>query len=1140
MRFIADFHVHSKFSRATSKNLDLENLYIAARMKGIAVVGTGDFTCPQWMEEIREKLEPAEPGLFKLKESLEKACDARVPASCRGKTRFVLSVEISNIYKKNGAVRKNHNLILAPGTREAEALNARLDKIGNLRSDGRPILGLDARDLLEIMLETTDRGFFIPAHVWTPWFSLFGSKSGFDSIEECFGDLTPHIFALETGLSSDPPMNWRVSALDGLTLVSNSDAHSPMKLGREANLFDADLDYDDIVSAMKTGDPGRFLGTLEFYPEEGKYHLDGHRACGVRLSPDETRKLGDVCPRCGKPLTLGVLRRVDDLADRPLGQTPRKRHSYQSIVPLTDILSEIFKVGPGSKKVQRAYMSVLRNLGPELPILHSLPLDALAESGILPLREAVSRMREGNIRVLGGYDGEFGTVEIFKPGEREALFGQRTLFEMGPPPKSPAASKKPGALKKPAAPPPKKPRTPKPADAPEPVFNARQKAIVRAAPGPMRVSAGPGTGKTRALAGRIAYLIKEKGVAPQSILAVTFTQKAAAEMKARIARMIPHLKTPPCAATFHSFCLDVLQSAAKDDGDGRRFSIIDERERLSLVADAAAMAAEKGFDVSSRADELADGVARAKQALLFPESDLRNAARGMDPAELFAVYRAYQDLLSSQLLWDYEDLIFETCRLFESRPDVRDACEKRFAHILVDECQDLNFAQYRLIRLLAPPGKSVFLIGDPDQSIYGFRGSSPGYLKRFLKDYPEATRAGLDRNYRSTPTILDAAFKVIEKRRFDPSAPKVWSDLAGGAPVGIIRTRTEKAEAEAIVAAIERMTGGSGFFSLDSGRADGAVPAGNRGFSDFAVLFRTAAQGLEIKKAFDRSGMPCRLLSKKDAFFKKDLAPLICLFKWVHDCAPVLDMEAVFSRSKSGVGAKTARAFKMWRYQKGLGLSEAIRQAARLPLPGMGKAAQYKLTAFFQRIEGLRREMSGLSISDRLHRLAAFLKWEPSLESDPKTREGFERLIETARSANGSPRDFLDSLALETDSDVFDKRAEAISLMTMHASKGLEFPVVFIAGCEMGLAPFERAGEDEGPDERRDRLDEERRLFYVAMTRAGEELYLSHAERRMIRGRLVSAKRSGFVSEIDEGLRRDVDVFGDKNKAPRQTQYRLF
>ncbi len=429
MEFIADLHIHSKYSRATAKNLDLENLYVAAQLKGVTVVATGDFTYPAWYAEICEKLEPAEPGLFKLKKEHAEYCDQLIPPSCQKKVRFILSTEISNIYKKNGRTRKNHNLVLLPDLAAVEKFNAKLDNIGNIKSDGRPILGLDARNLLEILLETSDEGFLIPAHIWTPWFSMLGSKSGFNSVEECFEDLKSHIFAVETGLSSDPPMNWRVSGLDGLTLVSNSDAHSPMNVGREANLFNTSLSFADIKSALKSGDLDKFIGTFEFYPEEGKYHLDGHRKCKVRLWPQKTISHDGKCPVCGKGMTLGVLYRVEELADRGEEDAPQKRHSYYSIIQLVDILSEILKVGPKSKKVQRYYKEILNQLGSEFDILHRLATDDIEKTGMPLLGEAIRRMRRKEINVIPGFDGEYGQVKIFKAEEREQLQSQAQIQE---------------------------------------------------------------------------------------------------------------------------------------------------------------------------------------------------------------------------------------------------------------------------------------------------------------------------------------------------------------------------------------------------------------------------------------------------------------------------------------------------------------------------------------------------------------------------------------------------------------------------------------------------------------------------------------------------------------------------------------
>ncbi|MDO9109637.1 MAG: endonuclease Q family protein, partial [Desulfatirhabdiaceae bacterium] len=418
MKFIADFHIHSRFSRATSKKLDLEQLYISAQTKGITVIATGDITHPEWFKEISEKLEPAEPGLYRLKKNIEKKCEERIPQSCRGKVRFVLNSEISCIYKKNGKIRKNHNLIFLPDLAVAETFNRKLARIGNIVSDGRPILGLDARNMLEMLLETNEQAFLVPAHIWTPWFSLLGSKSGFDSLKECFDDLSSHIFAVETGLSSNPVMNWRVSFLDGLALMSNSDAHSPDKLGREANIFDTELSYFAIKKALQYRESRTFLGTYEFYPEEGKYYFDGHRNCNVRFSPERTLSYGGKCPVCNRPLTIGVLNRVEELCDRKEGEKPQNSPSFYSIISLKEIISEILKVGSGSKKVMRYYQHCLNVLGPELAILDSVSLSDIESAGVPMLKEAIKRMREGNIHIIPGYDGEFGKIRIFKENEK--------------------------------------------------------------------------------------------------------------------------------------------------------------------------------------------------------------------------------------------------------------------------------------------------------------------------------------------------------------------------------------------------------------------------------------------------------------------------------------------------------------------------------------------------------------------------------------------------------------------------------------------------------------------------------------------------------------------------------------------------
>ncbi len=430
--FIADLHIHSPWSRATSKKSTLPGLFAWARVKGINLIATGDFTHPGWRAHLNEHLTPAEPGLYRLKdENLPPALAGINPEA--GDTRFLLSAEISSIYKKNGRVRKIHNLVYVPTLADAAAISARLAAIGNIESDGRPILGLDARDLLEIVLEESEHGFMVPAHIWTPWFSLFGSKSGFDRLEDCFGDLSEHIFALETGLSSDPAMNRLVPALDRYTLISNSDCHSPAKLGREANIFSCPLDFFAIRAALE--DPGRgFAATVEFFPEEGKYHLDGHRKCGISLEPAETAKLNDICPRCRRPLTVGVLSRVIELAGRDHPVYPANSPVVHSLIPLPEILAEIMSCGPATKKVDDLYSRLIARFGSEFNILLNTPTEELETVSPL-LATALTRMRGGYVIRRGGFDGEFGMIRVFAEGEIAAAAGQSFMFGVAVPKK---------------------------------------------------------------------------------------------------------------------------------------------------------------------------------------------------------------------------------------------------------------------------------------------------------------------------------------------------------------------------------------------------------------------------------------------------------------------------------------------------------------------------------------------------------------------------------------------------------------------------------------------------------------------------------------------------------------------------------
>lgn len=412
MQFIADFHIHSKYSRATSRQMDINHIAEWAKLKGITLMGTGDFTHHLWLEELKHTLEDCGNGLFKY-----------------AGVYFMLTAEISSIYSKGGKGYRIHNLILAPSFAAVDKINNALSRRGaNLSSDGRPIIGIAAAELARIVFDIDENCMVVCGHIWTPWFSLFGSMSGFDRIEDCFEEQTPKIFALETGLSSDPGMNWRLSALDKFTLISNSDSHSPSRIGREANVFDCELDYKSIREVLRTKDKERFLYTIEFFPEEGKYHFDGHRLCGVRWSPKETRQNKGRCPKCGKPVTVGVMNRVEQLADRPEGYVPKNAIAYKNLIPLDEIIAETKGVAKESVAVERDYRSFVAKLGPELNILLHLTKEELMKGLPPAVAEGILRVREGKVKIQAGFDGEYGKISIGEEHKEKKSEEQLKLF----------------------------------------------------------------------------------------------------------------------------------------------------------------------------------------------------------------------------------------------------------------------------------------------------------------------------------------------------------------------------------------------------------------------------------------------------------------------------------------------------------------------------------------------------------------------------------------------------------------------------------------------------------------------------------------------------------------------------------------
>jgi uncharacterized protein (TIGR00375 family) len=1133
MKIVADLHVHSRYSRATAKSLDLENIYVAAQIKGVQVIGTGDFSHPAWFAEIEAKLEPAEPGLFRLKREISKALDSTVPARCRGIVRFVLATEISNIYKKEGKTRKNHNLVLAPDIETVRLLNRKLEKIGNIKSDGRPILGLDARDLLEVVIETSPDACLIPAHIWTPWFSMLGSKSGFDCLSDCFGDLTSHIFAAETGLSSDPSMNGRVSFLDGITLVSNSDAHSPANLGREANRFDTELTYYAMRDALKSGDPQRFSGTIEFYPEEGKYHMDGHRNCGVCLGPAETSAHQGLCPQCGKPLTIGVLNRVEELADRPAGMRPEKAHPYQNLVPLTDILAEILQVGPKSQRVSLAYRAAIEALGPELRILQELDPKDIERAGIPLLAEAVERVREKRVDIRPGFDGEYGQVKLFTTQERAQIQGQKTLFALPedalPAADPPEISIPHGRSTAPPDPPSissslkeKRPRMEE--------LNEEQRRILKYDGNRLVIVAGPGTGKTHTLTRRIAYQISEKGVPAEQVLAVTFTNRAAGEMRARLKGLLGDNSPHPLVTTFHGWCLQLLL----EDPPEPAFGIIDEDEQLHLLRQAAAMAARSGIAVPLNGPTLQSRIMRAKQNLLLPEELPESANSALEEPCVAAVYRAYRQLMEGQKLLDYEDLIFKVARRLEEVPEFARSCRSRFRHVYVDEYQDLNHGQYRIIRSLVPTGSvgnSLCVIGDPDQSIYGFRGSDSVYFHKFLEDYPAAALFHLTQNYRSTRAVLAASFQVINQDGLERS--RTYSSIDGTKTVTILELADEHAEAESIARVIDGLVGGSGFHSIDTGRVKQAYPSHARGYADFAILTRTSDQLRIIGDGLETCGIPFQAASRRRVFKEKGVAEVFSLLKVLSGGGSYGDFENAAALLAPRLGRRVIAAFKEWGFNNRLCLKDALSGVARFPVPGLKRDRQFELTGLADRLSVMKRETAAERGDQRLLNLINHPGVAPAITSE-KTREALNRLAATAADSGADNQWIFNRSALYTDTDLYHPRAEKAALMTMHAAKGLEFPVVFIAGCEDGLIPYRRSSGSGDTD-----TGEERRLFYVAMTRAKERLYLTWARRRKVFGKAADREISPFVRHIEQGLLKDESPRG-KHRRRKPDQLQLF
>ena len=1086
MNYIADLHIHSCYSRATSKASRLPGLAAWAAIKGIQVLGTGDFTHPGWFAHLQENLVPAEEGMFALKEWDQEEIASLVPPEIDvdrlqlGDIRFVLSAEISSIYKKDGRVRKIHNILYAPDFTSVRRINAALGAIGNLESDGRPILGLDARELLAITLEHAPEGFFVPAHIWTPWFSLFGSKSGFEAIEECFADLTTEIFALETGLSSDPDMNRCISALDNYTLVSNSDSHSPAKLGREANIFATDLGFAAMKEAIRapvdTRGKRRFLATVEFYPEEGKYHCDGHRKCNICLEPDQTRNLDSICPVCGRPLTIGVLHRVMDLADRTEPLHPDHAPGVHSLIPLPEIFSELHGVGPTSKTVLKSYARAINTFGSEFSLLLETPIAVIKDKGSSLLAEAVDRVRKKNVIRQPGYDGAYGVIRVFDPDELARMAGQLELF--GQPVGKRRMTRRTLAgqgTSKVRSKPKKAAKKKDSHNSGELPLNTEQSSIVSSGARHILVQAGPGTGKTHTLVSRLLHQLQTR---PEPATVITFTNKAAREIRERIELGADNnLQKNLLVATLHGFCLRFLRLHEP------RLQVAGPEMRTLLL--------KKLIKRHNQGTLLA---LSANISRLF--ACCREA--GQTDNQTLSLGREYARLLDAMHLIDLDAVVPCALNLLKQDGEAGRAMRDQARYLYIDEFQDLNEVQYQLVRELATTS-AIFAIGDPDQAIYGFRGADPQWFYRFARELAPA-RFHLGINYRCGAHILEAAAAVISAN--STHGPEARSSGSETGALFLRKCSSPEAEAYAIVQRIEELLGGTSHREIDRLRDE---TEGSFSLRDLCVLYRTGRQADVLAQVFHEHGIPFQRVDFEPFYLQKPLSPVVDWLLVLTGRADLSHLLSLLSR-EHGIGSATIARVEDALFTSQSPVYDFISFAVQ----------SERLRPVARRIEQMTQQLNKNATQKDLRQALLFLVQHIGLDG---TEPECKRFFDLACSVADTP-EALAGYILDNRATIFnDVRTEAVSLMTLHAAKGVEFPVVFITGLEEGtlpLAPRDQLGKDAFCDH----IEEERRLFYVGMTRAEQRLYCTWSEKRRA-GALTAGEKntlSRFIAEIPEQL----------------------
>lgn len=1092
MKFIADLHIHSRFSRATSQENNIFSLYKYSLIKGINLLGTGDFTHPGWYKELEDFLIEDGNGLLDLKEEYRNEISKEFPHLKNKSMKFIFSVEISSIYKKNDKVRKVHNLILMPDFKSVKAFNEKLGSMGNIRSDGRPILGLDSKTLLELALEINPKTMFIPAHIWTPWFSLFGMKSGFDTLEECFNDLSKEIFAVETGLSSDPAMNWRLKALDNLNLVSNSDAHSPDNLAREANIFDTELNYYKIRDALKNKKSSEFLGTIEFFPEEGKYHYDGHRNCDCRLTPKEAIKNKLLCPVCGKMITVGVLHRVEELADRDEGFRPEGAKDFKSLIPLKEIIGDAFGVNKKTKKVLAFYNKLLTALDNELFILEKAPIEEIKKHSTEIIAEGIKRVRENKVKILPGYDGDYGKITIFSEEDRMKNVSQSLLMSIELDKKKAKSPKKSAEPVKKSNKKIKLDRAVSKTETKQEINSEQEKAI-QEMKGPVIVMAGPGTGKTFTLVQKITYLIQEREFSSENLLAITFTNKAAKEIRERLEQQNIH---DTHISTFHGLALNILQQ------NNFNREIFDEHDCCLIIKEAC-----RELNVNLNARNIYNRICHIK-------GNMENIEK--EPDEIQRVLEIYQAKLDYYMGMDYEDIIIYCYKLLKKFPDILNKYKDIYKFILVDEFQDINYSEYQLVKLLSDEGKNLFVIGDPDQSIYKFRGANPELMFKLMDDFLYHKKMVLKKNYRNPEFFIKAGIDVIKSesrvlKKYDDIDILIKSDVQ----IEVIKTPTQLSAGIQIAKTITDYVGGTNMVDAD------ILGAGqDLTFKDFAVLVRNTSQIANIEETLLHEGIPYKIVGNKSILDNKFIRLGINILRLKTEAFNNFRFFNIIETGLFGIPDKIIKDLKKK-------LSED---------PDIDILQEVKKQCSKVKDENYKRLLQLLdSKIDKETLVSSFIKRFPFTFFKEKDCTVFHNLA----NQYGAIKELLKVVLIGNEQDIEMDREnlnklkdiERISILTIHSAKGLEFPILFLYEAVEGLMPYVEKNAD---------INEERRLFYVGLTRAKEKLFIVIPKKIKRYGSVIKTEDSRFVKEISSDFINVNEIKFDPKAEADKDQLKLF